>query len=523
MALNSDTYIHGILYCSKHLNTSPLNIPEKRLIGLMLDFSDVEPAELISVIEVSYNHNLPVLVKNMDLDQLAKAYSKMALYDAYRLQLLFIWFRVHSMYVEQVSGTSHAPLLQMSAPKVFENWVDTTLRFGTSKFFEQKSNCAWLTNQIRTIWNKNSLENDLNAEVCLRSGLYFVLENEEDTENIDSFLDISFNYRVPQNVLSQEVSFRTQLEKRLRLLGAMSKICIEIWSRALLTPQEAELFLASTSMKPTSPRIQKSSPKPTPKPSSVSKPPQTKPAPKTNPASKTKTASTKVPARSQPSVKQPPQSTSPSVPSQNSNTGWSFGYWLLAVAIIVLFVGVVFTGAEDSTYTSTESQSESVKPASQVASKKPVRRTSSSKQKKIVSPPKTTTKVESDTQEVHRTLPPEQKKEPLPEPISSEKNTESLQELKERVCEKFVIVARKVIDDCRLKWRGEGPEFFIVSFGTSPTIGFNITDFEFDPPHKKKRRTTNCLNGYERKRFHRLFDSNEAKYILDKNTLQCKM
>ena len=378
MALNADTYIHGILYCAEYLTISPLNIPEKRLIGLMLDFSDVDPGELISVIEVSYNHNLPTLVQNMNLDKLAQVYSKMALYGLYRSDVLFIWFRICSMHLEKVSGKSQAPLLQMSDKKVFAEWMDTHLQVQTSKFFEQKSNRDWLTKQIRYVWKKNSLEDDLNAEAFLRSELYFVLENEEDTESIDSFLDLSFNYRVPQNVLSQELSFRTQLEQRLSLLGGMATTCIEIWSKALLTFEEAEQFLDSVSLKPTSYRT----PKPPPQPSSSSKHSQTRSAPKT------KKASTKKPAWNQPTVQQPPQPASPSVPSQNNKSGFPLGCWLLAFALLI---GLVASGF---THISTNQQSESVKPdIKQVAPKSDVRSESSINHGTTISSPKTVEKV----------------------------------------------------------------------------------------------------------------------------------
>ena len=527
MALNPGIYIHGILYCAEYLRRSPLSIPEKCLIGLMLDFSDADPGELISVIEISYNHNLPALVQEMNLDHLAKVYSKMSLYGLYRSDLLFIWFRIYSLHLEKVSGKSQAPLLQMSDKKVFAEWMDTHLQVRTSKFFEQKSNRDWLTKQIRYIWKKNSLEEDLNAEAFLRSELYFVLENEEDTENIDSFLDISFNYRVPQNVLSQDRSFRTQLEQRLSLLGGMATTCIEIWSRALLTFEEAEKFLASASLKPETPRIQKSSPPPAPKPSSASKPSQTKSAPRT------KTAPKK-PAWNQPTVQQPPQPTSPSVPAQNKKSGFPLGCWLLAFALLI---GLIASGF---TQFSKNQQSESVNPTPQVAPKSDVRTESSGDQSTTISSPKTVEKVELPPQELQVTEAPEQDMElstatlstssqskeelRLPESVASEESTESMQDLKNSVCQTFALVLRKVIDDCRLKWRGEGPEFFIISFRPSGPMGvISITDIEFDPPPKNKRRTKNCLNGYDRKRFHNLFNANEAKYIQDKHALQCKM
>ncbi len=289
MALNSDTYIHGILYCSKHLNTSPLNIPEKRLIGLMLDFSDVEPAELISVIEVSYNHNLPVLVKNMDFNQLASVYSKLALYGSYRSEIFFIWFRTYALYLgdEKINMIPNKHPLFMASiadKKIFVNWINTHLRVGKSEFFEKQTNRDWLIRQIRYIWHKKSLEKDMNAEERLRSELYLVLSNPDVKANIDSFLDISFNYRVPQNVLSQDPSFKTQLEKRLRLLGVMSKICIEIWARALLTFQEAEHFLSPPVKTTQQSRTTQESPpvRPLPPKSKQSSKPHPRPIPKSS-------------------------------------------------------------------------------------------------------------------------------------------------------------------------------------------------------------------------------------------------
>ena len=252
MELDHDTYIRGILYCSEHLNQSPLEIPEKKLIGLLLDFSDANSAEMISVIEVSYNHNLPMLVKNIDFNQLAKVYSKLALYGLYRSEIFFIWFRTYALYLgdEKINGIPKTHPLSMASiadKQFFVNWMNNHLRVGKSEFFEKRKNRDWLTTQIQYLWKKHALEQDLNAEEMLRSKLYSVLDNPDVKTDIDSFLDISFNYRIPQCILTKDVSFRTQLEKRLRLLGGMSQTCIAIWAHALLTPQEAKHILSSPS------------------------------------------------------------------------------------------------------------------------------------------------------------------------------------------------------------------------------------------------------------------------------------
>ena len=100
-----------------------------------------------------------------------------------------------------------------------------------------------------------------------------------------------------------------------------------------------------------------------------------------------------------------------------------------------------------------------------------------------------------------------------PVSVPSEETTESVRDLKERACRRFVQKARRIIDDCGFEMAWRRSEFFIVSFNSSQqTDGFRF--------HEPKRKAKSCSNKYKARFnvFAGVFDANEAKYILESSS-----